>query len=289
MKKKGFVLLMMVFLLLSVLPASAAEQRVFDNADLLTAEEEQNLQQFCEDAKEEYDIDFAYLTTKDTEGLSTREYGAQFYIEQNLGVGEDYSGAIFVLDMGEREGQLVTCGEAMEMITDADADAIWDEISSYFSNGDYYGGMEQLWWDVDSLCADYQTYGAEGRPKSDAFFSESPVSSGGGIAMIILLAAAFSAVIAGVSVMSMRKACKNVHPFTDGRAAVICGRIRIPLQIRIRRWCRFHGMMTTITTTQAASAAAAPFPVAAEASVVAAESFKPKRFDIMYTKCYNIF
>ena len=140
MKKKGFVLLMMVFLLLSVLPASAAEQRVFDNADLLTAEEEQNLQQFCEDAKEEYDIDFAYLTTKDTEGLSTREYGAQFYIEQNLGVGEDYSGAIFVLDMGEREGQLVTCGEAMEMITDADADAIWDEISSYFSNGDYYGG-----------------------------------------------------------------------------------------------------------------------------------------------------
>ena len=101
MKKKGFVLLMMVFLLLSVLPASAAEQRVFDNADLLTAEEEQNLQQFCEDAKEEYDIDFAYLTTKDTEGLSTREYGAQFYIEQNLGVGENYSGAIFVLDMGE--------------------------------------------------------------------------------------------------------------------------------------------------------------------------------------------
>ena len=87
-----------------------------------------------------------------------------------------------------------------------------------FSDGDYYGGMEQLWWDVDSLCADYQTYGAEGRPKSDAFFSESPVSSGGGIAMIVLLAAAFSAVIAGVSVMSMRKACKNVHPFTDGRA-----------------------------------------------------------------------
>ena len=31
-------------------------------------------------------------------------------------------------------------------------------------------------------------------------------------------------------------------------------------------------MMTTITTTQAASAAAAPFPVAAEASVVAAET-----------------
>ena len=94
-----------------------------------------------------------------------------FYIEQNLGVGEDYSGAIFVLDMGEREGQLVTCGEAMEMITDADADAIWDEISSYFSNGDYYGGMEQLWWDVDSLCADYQTYGAEGRPKFGCVFS----------------------------------------------------------------------------------------------------------------------
>ena len=218
MKKKGFAVLMMVFLLLSVLPVSAAEQRVFDNADLLTTEEEQSLQQFCEDAKEEYDIDFAYLTTNDTEGLSTREYGAQFYIEQDLGVGEDYSGAIFVLNMGDREGQLVTSGEAMQMITDADAEAIWDEISGYFSDGDYYGGMEQLGWDVDSLCSDYQTYGADGRPETDTFFSENPVSSGGGIAMLVLLAAVFSAVIAGVSVMSMRKACKNVHPFTDGRA-----------------------------------------------------------------------
>lgn len=217
MKKKGFAVLMLVFLLLSVLPASAAEQRVFDNADLLTAEEEQNLQQFCEDAKEEYDIDFAYLTTNDTEGLSTRKYGEDFYIEHELGVGEGYSGAIFVLDMGEREGQLVTCGEAMEMITDEDADAIWDEISGYFSDGDYYGGMEQLWWYVDSLCADYQNYSADSG-SVDTFFSENPVSSGGGIAMLVLLAAVFSAVIAGVSVMSMRKACKNVHPFTDGRA-----------------------------------------------------------------------
>lgn len=217
MKKKGFAVLMLVFLLLSVLPVSAAEQRVFDNADLLTAEEEQNLQQFCEDAKEEYDIDFAYLTTNDTEGLSTREYGENFYIEHDLGVGEGYSGAIFVLDMGEREGQLVTCGEAMEMITDEDADVIWDEISGYFSDGDYYGGMEQLWQYVDSLCADYQNYGADGG-SVDTFFSENPVSSGGGIAMLVLIAAVFSAVIAGVSVMSMRKACKNVHPFTDGRA-----------------------------------------------------------------------
>lgn len=218
MKKKGFLFLMTVFLLFSVLPVSAAEQRVFDNADLLTAEEEQNLQQFCEDAREEYEIDFAYLTTNDTDGLSTREYGAQFYIEQDFGVGEDYSGAIFVLNMGEREGQLVTCGEAMDMITDADADAIWDEISGYFSDGDYYGGMEQLWWDVDALCTEYQTYGAEGRPETDTFFSENPISSGGGIAVLVLLAAVFSAVIAGVSVMSMRRACKNVHPFTDGRA-----------------------------------------------------------------------
>ena len=211
MRKKGFAFLMMVFLFFSVLPAYAAEQRVFDNADLLTEEEEEKLQQFCEDAKEEYNIDFAYLTTQDAEGLSTREYGAQFYIEHDLGVGEDYSGAIFVLNMGEREGQLVTGGEAMEMITDEDADAIWEEIRSYFSDGDYYGGM------VDSLCADYRTYGVDGRPESDTFFSENPVS-GGGIAMLLLLAAAFSAVIAGVSVMSMRRACKNVHPFTDGRA-----------------------------------------------------------------------
>ena len=217
MKKKGFAFLMMVFLLFSVLPAYAAEQRVFDTADLLTAEEEQNLQQFCEDAMEEYDIDFAYLTTNDTDGLSTMEYGTDFYLDHDFGVGENYTGAIFVLNMGEREGRLITSGEAMDMITDEDADFIWDEISGYFSDGDYYGGMEQLWQYVDALCADYQTNGADGG-SVDTFFSENPVSSGNGIAMLALIAAAFSAVIAGVSVLSMRKACKNVHPYTDGRA-----------------------------------------------------------------------
>lgn len=208
---------MMVFLLHFRLPAFAAEQRVFDNADLLTAEEEQNLQQFCEDAKEEYDIDFAYLTTKDTEGLSTREYGAQFYIEQNLGVGEDYSGAIFVLDMGEREGQLVTCGEAMKMITDADADAIWDETAGYSlmeiimaawssSGGTWIPFVRII--RPTAQKADQNRMRFLGKSRFEWWRHCDDCSACG----------SFFRSDAGVSVMSMRKACKNVHPFTDGRA-----------------------------------------------------------------------
>ena len=150
MKKKGFVLLMMVFLLLSVLPASAAEQRVFDNADLLTAEEEQNLQQSVRMRRRNM-ILILHTSPRRIPKLINKGIRRTILYRTESGRGEDYSGAIFVLDMGEREGQLVTCGEAMEMITDADTDAIWDEISGYFSNGDYYGGMEQLWWDVDSF------------------------------------------------------------------------------------------------------------------------------------------
>lgn len=224
MKKKGLVLLTVLLLLFSVLPASAAEQRVFDYANLLTAEEKGCLQDFCDAAQKNYDLDLAYLTTNDTEGLSAREYGEEFYISHDMGVGVNQTGVIFVLDMNGREGQIITSGDATEIFSDAEIEEIWNDVSGCFSEGAYFDGMEMLWIKLSDLHDLYT--GDDGFAdeededgyNEDTFFSENMISGGGGIAMLLSLAAVFSAVIAGVAVMSMRKACKNVKPFTDGRA-----------------------------------------------------------------------
>ena len=103
-------------------------------------------------------MDLAFLTTNDTEGKSVQQYGADFYVEQNLGLGENYDGVIFVLDMGNREGQIITSGKAIDIYTDYYIDVMWDDMVTFLSDGDYYNAFFTLYMDLDHYASEYATY-----------------------------------------------------------------------------------------------------------------------------------
>lgn len=225
MKKKWIGIFTLLCMLLSFVPVFAEESRVFDDADLLTAEEEANLQTMCQEVQQDWGLDLAYLTTYDTKGMSVREYGADVYVEKNLGVGEEDSGIIFVMDMGTREAQIVTCGKAIDIFTDYYIEVIWKEIQGYLSDGDFYGGMVALRDNIDNYCGEYEAYQENPnayvspyQKESDSFLSEYRVSQKSKVLMFAGMAALFSLVVAGIGVASMRKSCRNIRPFTDGRA-----------------------------------------------------------------------
>lgn len=214
MKKKWIGIFTLLCMLLSFVPAFAEEGRVFDNADLLTAEEEAELQVLSEEIQQEWDMDLAYLTTNDTEGLSVREYGAQFYMEKNLGIGEDYSGLIFVVDMGSREAQIVTSGTAIDIFTDYYIEVIWEEVMDYLSDGDFYGGMVDLADNVSYYCGEYQKY-LEDPDYISAYEQDQDVNV---LPVFMGIAVLISLAIAGIGVTIMRRSCDTIRPFTDGRA-----------------------------------------------------------------------
>lgn len=225
MKKKWIGIFTLLCMLLSFVPVFAEESRVFDDADLLTAEEEANLQTMCQEVQQDWGLDLAYLTTYDTKGMSVREYGADVYVEKNLGVGEEDSGIIFVVDMGTREAQIVTCGKAIDIFTDYYIGVIWEEIQGYLSDGDFYGGMVVLRDNIDDYCGEYEAYQKNPdayvspyQKESDSFLSEYRVSQKSKVLMFAGMAALFSLVVAGIGVASMRKSCRNIRLFTDGRA-----------------------------------------------------------------------
>lgn len=218
MKKKMLVLLTILCMLFSVLPvfgAEVTEQRVFDYAELLSDAEEREIHGWVQDMQENWGMDLAYLTTNDTEGKSVQQYGADFYIEHDLGMGENYDGVIFVLDMGQREGQIITCGKAIDIYTDFYIDQMWDNMVDSLSDGDYYNAFFSLYMDMQELAGEYETY----QKDPDSFISDytkahktrSLLTSGA-------ISAVFAAVIALFGVTSMKKSCKNVKPYTDGRA-----------------------------------------------------------------------
>lgn len=218
MKKKLFVFLPVICMLFSVLPvfgAEVAEQRVFDYADLLSEAEEREMKLWVEEMQENWGLDLAYLTTNDTEGKSVQEYGADFYIEHDLGFGKDKDGVIFVLDMGSREGQIITCGKAIDLYTDYYIDQMWDNMVSFLSDGDYYNAFFSLYTDMHELAGDYEKYQTD----PDSFLSDySKTQKTKGLLTSAAIAGVFALVIASLAVSSMRKSCKNGKPYTDGRA-----------------------------------------------------------------------
>lgn len=214
-KGKQLILLLVLCLVSFAFPAFAGEQKVFDYADLLTTEEEAELQQMAEAMVTDWAMDLAFLTTYDTEGLPVREYGAQFYIEQDLGVGPDYDGVIFVVDMGTREAQIVTSGKAIDVFTDYYVEKMWSNMQGDFADGYYFWGMETLVNDMKYYNAEYQKYLTDPNYVSEY---EAEMSEEGVSGVLLIGAFVVSLIVAAVSVAVMKSHSKNVRPYSAGEA-----------------------------------------------------------------------
>ena len=217
MKRKMMLFLMVFALLFSAVPAYAVEvteQRVFDYAELLSEEDEKEMQLWVQDMQENWDMDLAFLTTYDTEGKSVQQYGADFYVDHELGLGENYDGVIFVLDMGSREGQIITCGKAIDIYTDYYIDAMWENMVGYLSDGDYYWAFFTLYMDLHELAGEYEQYLTDPGYVSD--YEKNQKTNHTFLFLGIALIA--SLIIAAVNVSAKKSQCRNVKPYTDGRA-----------------------------------------------------------------------
>lgn len=125
-----------VFFLFSM-AALAEEKCVFDQADLLTDQEEEALEKLAKEYFEEWDMNFLAVTTEDAEGKSSREYADDFY-DTYFPEASEEDGVLYLIDMDHREIYLSTSGEAIRYLTDSRIDYILDEAFEEVADGDYY-------------------------------------------------------------------------------------------------------------------------------------------------------
>ncbi len=214
MKRRMLLFLTCICTLLCCATALAA-QHVVDDAGLFTTDEITQLENSISHIGDTWDMDTLILTTNDTDGLPAREYGAQYFLDGNFGYGSTQDGIVFVIDMGNRDAQMVTHGKAIDIFTDFYIDVIWDEVSPYLSDGEYYEAMTLFLQDVAHYCTEYQKYLAN----PDSYVSEYGAEQSKNTRHIFMLAALVaSLLIAGISVFLMRASHNNVKPFTDGQA-----------------------------------------------------------------------
>lgn len=117
-------------------PVMADQQRVFDEADLFTAQEEASLEESISRSAEQTPLDLVVVTVLSTGSKDAQTYADDFFDDGGFGVGDDFSGALLLIDMGASEVAVSTTGYGIRLLSDARIDKILDAVVEHLAEGE---------------------------------------------------------------------------------------------------------------------------------------------------------
>lgn len=130
--------------------------KVYDDADLFTQDEIENLQQRCIELAEETELDIVVVTTDDAQGKTACEYADDFFDYNGFGFEKPMgTGILYLIDMDNREAWVSTSGDAIGYFSDKSIRRITDSIYSYLANGSYYESAETFLNQVEYVMSDW--------------------------------------------------------------------------------------------------------------------------------------
>lgn len=133
------VLLVLCIILLISSMAFADKELVFDEANLFTESEIENLHKEANSISDEYNMDIVIVTTDDAQGKSSRDFADDYFDYNGFGRGTDYDGILFLIDMDNREAYISTSGIGIRYLTDKRIESILDMIyDEGLVKGDFY-------------------------------------------------------------------------------------------------------------------------------------------------------
>lgn len=130
---------------------------VYDEGDLLTDEEEEDLQEKLEEVGSIHDIQIAVVTTDSYSQYTIDEYADDMmdYDELGMNSGNDDSAILLAVCMNTREFYESTRGEAIQIFTDDTLYSLEDKYTSYLSSGNYSMAFNKFADGVDTYCTAY--------------------------------------------------------------------------------------------------------------------------------------
>lgn len=118
----------------------AEKTLVIDNANLMTENEILDLNEKANALSEEFNMDIVILTADNLEGKTTIEFADDYFDYNGFGVGPNYDGVLFLIDIENRIPYISTTGSGIRYLTDARLDSILDiAYDSGLPEGDFYG------------------------------------------------------------------------------------------------------------------------------------------------------
>ena len=141
--RNGKFLIILIILIVSLLVSwtvFAQKTLVVDEANLMSPDQVLDLNDRANALSQEFNMDIVIVTTDDTGGKSSREFADDYFDYNGYGVGPNYDGILFLIDMDNRETYISTTGQGIRYLTDVRIEAVLDRVfDSGLLVGDYYG------------------------------------------------------------------------------------------------------------------------------------------------------
>jgi len=195
MKKIKYILILfLMFIGINNISAFDTSLKVYDYAQVLTPSEEANLRSKVNLFIANYNMDMVLVTVKNHNKTSTMNYADDFYDYNGFGIGPNYDGVIFVIDLkyGYKDVWMSTTGKAINYFTDARIDSILDAVATQKNNG-YYKILE-------AFVAKTDYYAKLGIPT----YSDSTNSTKWNINTILLISAIIPSIIIIIFILKNR-------------------------------------------------------------------------------------
>ena len=166
MKKRVLALLVLIFLVfVPFVPAFAASSngtpRVTDDADLLSDNEEKQLEEKLEKISKKYKCDVIIITTESIGSSNPNAYANSFFTDNGFGIGKQKSGVSFLVSMEDRDWAVTAHSKsakkgAQKIFPYSKTDAIGEAVLSDLSAGRYYSALDTYANQVESYLKKYQ-------------------------------------------------------------------------------------------------------------------------------------
>ncbi|WP_042478990.1 TPM domain-containing protein [Bacillus ndiopicus] len=115
------------------------KQYIFDYANLLTANEKKELEEFAKELSADYKTAFIILTVNGTNGNGIEKYMGDFYDNEALGYNKPHGNtAILSIDIQERDVYLAGFKKAKVYLDSGRLTVIRERLTPSLSKGDYY-------------------------------------------------------------------------------------------------------------------------------------------------------
>jgi uncharacterized protein len=131
--------------------------RVVDKADLLTPDEESELEQKLNEISAEQKCDVAIVAVDSLGGKTAQAYADDYYDYEGYGMGSNDDGIMFVISMDERKWAITTHAFGITAFTDAGQQYIMEQVSPYLSEGDYAEAFNEFADQCDMFIEQAQT------------------------------------------------------------------------------------------------------------------------------------
>ncbi|NLW28287.1 MAG: TPM domain-containing protein [Erysipelothrix sp.] len=126
----NILVILLLFMLFKTVNIKAVEIKLYDQAILFSQQEQNLLEIEANRISDEFQMDIVIVTTNDTNNKSARDYADDFYDENNVGIGNDHDGIMFLIDLDNREIYILKSGIGIQYLTDQRVDNIIDTVLS---------------------------------------------------------------------------------------------------------------------------------------------------------------